>query len=71
MANPGDEDLNDVEVVSANTAFAVGKKGEVLQLTGGVWISIGGMTNEDLFGVWAASATEVYAVGKKGDTGSL
>ena len=67
MASPGNEDLNDVEVVDANTAFAVGKKGEVLQLSGSTWTSIGGMTNEELFGVWAASATEVYAVGKKGE----
>jgi len=66
MPSPSNEDLNDVEVVDANTAFAVGKDGEVLQLAGGVWSSIGGFTNEDLFGVWAASATEAYAVGKKG-----
>lgn len=67
MASPTNEDLNDVEVVDANTAFAVGKDGVVLALSGGVWTSIGGMTNEELFGVWAASATEVYAVGKKGE----
>ncbi len=67
MTSPSGEDLNDVEVVDANTAFAVGKDGEVLQLAGGVWTSIGGFTNEDLFGVWAASATEVYVVGKKGE----
>lgn len=66
MVSPGDEDLNDVEVIDANNAFAVGKDGETLQLAGGTWTSIGGFTNEDLFGVWAASANEVYAVGKKG-----
>jgi len=60
------EDLNDIEVVDANTAFAVGNNGEVLQLSGGVWTSIGGFTSEELYGVWAASSTEVYAVGKKG-----
>ncbi|MDH3531990.1 MAG: hypothetical protein OEO82_03615, partial [Gammaproteobacteria bacterium] len=66
MAGPGNEDLNDVEVVDANTAFAVGRDGEVLQLAGGVWTSIGGFTKEDLLGVWAASPTEVYVVGNKG-----
>lgn len=66
MASPSDEDLNDVEVIDANSAFAVGKDGEVLQLAGGTWTSIGGFTDEDLFGVWAASAEEVYVVGKKG-----
>ena len=66
MTSPSNEDLNDVEVVDANTAFAVGNNGEVLQLANGVWTSIGGFTNEELYGVWAASATEVYAVGKKG-----
>ena len=66
MPSPSNKDLNDVEVVDANTAFAVGKDGEVLQLSGGVWNSIGGFTNEDLFGVWAASNNEVYVVGKKG-----
>jgi hypothetical protein len=66
MTSPSNEDLNDVEVVDANTAFAVGQDGEALQLVAGVWTSIGGFTNEDLLGVWAASATEVYAVGAKG-----
>ncbi len=65
MANPRNEDLDDVEVV-ASTAFAVGKKGETLQLVGSTWLSHSGFTSEDLFGVWAASATEAYAVGKKG-----
>jgi len=37
MSSPTNEHLNDVEVVDAVTAFAVGDKGTVLQLVAGVW----------------------------------
>lgn len=67
VASPTNEELNDVEVVDANTAFAVGKKGTVVRLQGGTWVLEPQFTNEDLLGVWAASATEAYAVGKKGE----
>ena len=66
MANPGNQDLDDVEVVDGSTAFAVGKKGETLQLVAGGWVSRTGFTGDDLFGVWAASATEAWVVGEKG-----
>ena len=39
MANPGNEHLNDVEVVDGTTAFAVGRNGETLQLVAGNWVS--------------------------------
>ncbi|MDH3545931.1 MAG: hypothetical protein OEN22_02465, partial [Gammaproteobacteria bacterium] len=60
------QDLDDVEVVDGSTAFAVGKKGETLQLVAGSWVSRTGFTGDHLFGVWAASATEAWVVGEKG-----
>lgn len=66
MASPTNRDLNDVEVVDANTAFAVGDNGTILQLSGSTWSSFN-VTNEHMFGVWAASATEAYAGGDRGE----
>lgn len=66
MSSPTNEDLDDVEVVNANLAFAVGRKGTVLRLVSGNWVSQTVPTGEDLYGVWADTTGEAWAVGRRG-----
>ncbi|MDZ7767967.1 MAG: hypothetical protein U5K38_02260 [Woeseiaceae bacterium] len=62
------DDLLDVSVVDAATAFAVGEDGTAIRLVSGSWVDISGFApgKSNLYGVWAASGNEVYAVGQKG-----
>ena len=66
MTSPTTQNLEDVEVADASTAFAVGKAGTILQWNGTAWSTHTGVTGNNLKGVWAASATEAYVVGKDG-----
>jgi len=66
--SPSNEALNDVEVVSGNLAYAVGKNGKVIKYDGFSWTNLGAgqaqAPDDELKGVWSISSNEVWVVGK-------
>ena len=66
--SPSNEGLNDVEVLSGNLAYAVGKNGKVIEYDGSSWNDLGAgkgdPPGEELKGVWSISSDEVWVVGK-------